>query len=106
VLSQELRRNMTDAEKLLWSKLRMKQLKSIMFSRQKPIGKYIADFYCHKAKMIIEVDGGQHFSEDSIQYDKIRGEFMESMGITVLRFTNNEVMTNIDGVLAEIDSKL
>jgi very-short-patch-repair endonuclease len=105
-LSQELRKHMTDAEKLLWSKLRMKQLKGLMFSRQKPLGEYIADFYCHQAKLGIEVDGGQHFSDDSTEYDKIRDEFIVSMGLTVLRFTNTDVLKNIDGVIEVIEGKL
>jgi very-short-patch-repair endonuclease len=105
-LSQELRKNMTDVEKLLWSKLRMKQLKGLMFSRQKPIGGYIADFYCHRAKLVIEVDGGQHFSSDTIEYDKIRDEFMRSMGLMVLRFTNTDVMDNIEGVIEVIEQNL
>ena len=105
-LSRELRKNMTDAEKLLWSKLRMKQLKGLMFSRQKPLGEYIADFYCHQAKLVIEVDGGQHFSDDSIEYDKIRDEFIGSMGLTVLRFTNTDVLKNIDGVIEVIEENI
>ena len=104
--SQELRKNMTDAERLLWSKLRMKQLNGIMFSRQKPLGEYIVDFYCDKAQLVIEVDGGQHFTEDAIKYDKIRDEYLGSMGLTVLRFTNNDVMDNIDGVVAVIEQRL
>ncbi len=105
-LSQNLRKNMTDAEKLLWSKLRMKQLKGYMFSRQKPLGEYIADFYCHQAKLVIEVDGGQHFSDESIEYDNVRGQFIESMGLTVLRFTNSDVIENIEGVVETIEEKL
>jgi very-short-patch-repair endonuclease len=105
-LSQKLRKNMTDAEKMLWSKLRMKQLKGLMFSRQKPLGEYIADFYCHQAKLVIEVDGGQHFSDDSIEYDRIRNEFMGSMGLTMLRFTNIDVLNNINGVIEVIEQKL
>jgi very-short-patch-repair endonuclease len=105
-LSQELRKNMTDAEKLLWSRLRIKQIKGLMFSRQKPLGEYIADFYCHRAKLVIEVDGGQHFSADSIEYDRTRDEFMGGMGLTVLRFTNTDVMNNIEGVLEVIESKI
>ena len=104
--SQELRKNMTDAERLLWSRLRMKQLGGLMFSRQKPLGEYIADFYCHKAKLVIEVDGGQHFSGSSIEYDRIRDEFLENMGLTVLRFTNNDVMNNIEGVVEIIEGRL
>jgi very-short-patch-repair endonuclease len=105
-LSQELRKNMTDAEKLLWSKLRMKQLKGLMFSRQKPLGGYIADFYCHQARLVIEVDGGQHFSDDSIEYDRIRDEFMRCAGLTVIRFTNTDVLKNIEGVMDIIETKL
>jgi very-short-patch-repair endonuclease len=105
-LSQTLRKNMTDAERLLWSKLRMKQLKNVMFSRQKPLGEYIADFYCHQAKLVIEVDGGQHYTADSIEYDRIRNEFMKNMGLIVLRFTNIDVLNNIDGVVEVIESKL
>ncbi len=97
---------MTDAEKLLWSKLRMQQIRGLMFSRQKPIGDYIGDFYCHKAKLVIEVDGGQHFSDETIEYDKIRDEYMENMGLAVLRFTNTDVLTNIDGVIEIIEQKL
>jgi very-short-patch-repair endonuclease len=105
-LSQQLRKNMTDAERLLWSKLRMKQLNNLMFSRQKPLGEYVADFYCHQAKMVIEVDGGQHYSADSIEHDRIRDEFLKNMGLAVLRFTNTDVMNNIEGVVEVIESKL
>lgn len=105
-LSQELRKNMTEAEKALWSRLRMKQLKGLMFSRQKPLGGYIVDFYCHKAKLVIEVDGGQHFSDEAFENDKVRDEFMGSMGLIVLRFTNNDVLGNIEGVVEVIESKL
>jgi len=105
-LSQELRKNMTDAEKLLWSKFRIKQLKGLMFSRQKPLGEYIADFYCHQAKLVIEVDGGQHFTDEVIEHDKIRDECMKSAGLTVLRFTNTDVIDNIEGVMERIFEKL
>jgi len=70
--SQRLRRNMTDAEKLLWSKLRRKQLKGLQIYRQRIIGDYIVDFYCPKANLIIEVDGGQHYTDEGIAKDKIR----------------------------------
>jgi len=97
---------MTDAEKALWSKLRMKQLKGLMFSRQKPLGGYIVDFYCHKAKLVIEVDGGQHFNDEAVENDKVRDEFMGSTGLTVLRFMNTDVLNNIDGVIEVIEEKL
>jgi very-short-patch-repair endonuclease len=104
--SQELRKNSTEAERLLWSKLRMKQLKGLPFSRQKPLGEYIADFYCPKVKLIIEVDGGQHLTGDAVEYDKIRDNYMKSAGLTMLRFTNTDVIHNIDGVLETIIQKL
>ena len=70
--SRQLRKNMTDAEIILWSKIRMKQLNGFQFFRQKPVGGYIADFFCMKAKLVIEVDGGQHYAEDVANYDKSR----------------------------------
>ena len=104
--SQELRNNMTEAEEFLWSKLRMKQLKGFMFSRQKPLGGYIVDFYCYRANLVIEVDGGHHFTDENKEYDKIRDEFLGNMGLTVLRFTNSDVIDNIEGVVSVIDQKL
>jgi len=65
--SQELRKNMTDAERLLWSKLRVKQLKGLQIYRQRIIGNYIVDFYCPKANLIIEIDGGQHYTDEGIK---------------------------------------
>ena len=104
--SRQLRQNMTDAERSLWSKIRMKQLKGFIFYRQKPIGGYIADFYCPKAKLVVEVDGGQHFTEEIAEYDKIRDECMSNLGLRVLRFTNTEVLGNIEGVIERIVSKI
>jgi len=93
---------MTDAERLLWSKLKGKQLKDLQFNRQKPIGNYIADFYCLKAKLVIEVDGGQHYSCDGKQKDKIRDDYMAQHGLRVLRFSDRDVLKNIDGVIETI----
>jgi len=104
--SQQLRKNMTLAETLLWSKIRMKQLKNRWFYRQKPIGEYIADFYCPRAKLVIEVDGGQHFHKEMIKYDGLRNEYMTSLGLRVLRFTNIEVLTNINGVIEVIERNI
>jgi very-short-patch-repair endonuclease len=104
--SRELRKDSTDAEKMLWSKIRMKQIKGITFFRQRPIGVYIADFYCPRAKMVIEVDGGQHFENKAVEYDKARDEYMESIGLKVLRFTNTEVLGNIEGVIEVIEQNL
>jgi len=101
-LSRTLRINMADAEKLLWSKIRGKQLKGLQFYRQKIIGNYIADFYCPKSKLVIEVDGGQHYSDEGKEKDKIRDDYMKGAGITVIRFSDREVLKNIDAVLEEI----
>jgi very-short-patch-repair endonuclease len=104
--SRQLRSNMTDAEGLLWSKLRMRQLHNLIFYRQKPIGEYIADFYCPKLKLVIEVDGGQHFTDEGVEYDKARNEYMESLGLQILRFTNSEVMGNMEEVVERITGKI
>jgi len=97
---------MTDAETLLWSKLRGKQLKGYQFYRQKIIGNYIADFYCPKSKVVIEVDGGQHYSAEGKEKDKMRDDYMTREGITVLRFSDIEVLGNLDAVLEKIWSRL
>jgi very-short-patch-repair endonuclease len=104
--SKKLRRNMTDAEKLLWSKLRGRQLKGFQFNRQKPIGNYIVDFYCRKAKLVIEVDGGQHYQHDGREKDKVRDAYMSQLGLRVLRFSDRDVLVNIDGVFEVISRYL
>jgi len=93
---------MTDAEKLLWSKIRSKQLKGFQFYRQRIIGSYIADFYCPKSKLVIEVDGGQHYSVKGKEKDRTRDDYMTGTGITVVRFSDREVLKNLDSVLKEI----
>ena len=93
---------MTDAESVLWSKIRGKQLKGLQFYRQKIVGNYIADFYCPKSKLIIEVDGDQHYSNEGKEKDTIRDEYMKGAGLTVIRFSHREVLKNIDDVLEEI----
>ena len=83
---------MTDAEKSLWSKIRGKQLNGRHFYRQKIIGDYIADFYCPKAKLVIEINGGQHYSDEGKEEDSLRDEHMARAGIRVLRFSDREVL--------------
>ena len=100
--SRELRNNMTDAEKLLWSKIRRKQLKNLQFYRQKIIGNYIVDFYCPKAKLVIELDGGQHHSEIGKESDEYRDDYLSQMELKVLRFSNAEVFNDLNAVLEEI----
>ena len=97
---------MTDAEKLLWSKLRRKQLKGLQIYRQRIIGDYIVDFYCPKANLIIEVDGGQHYTDEGIAKDKIRDDYIKGKGIKVLRFSDREVLKNIGGVIEKIYDNL
>jgi very-short-patch-repair endonuclease len=105
-LSRQLRENMTDAEKHLWTKVRMKQLKGYQFYRQKPIGDYIVDFFCPRAKLVIEIDGSHHLVSETIEYDRIRDDYLSSLGLRVLRFTNTEVLTNIEGVVESIENKI
>jgi len=104
--SQQLRKTLTTAEVFLWSKIRMKQVKGRWFYRQKSLGEYIADFYCPAAKLVVEVDGGRHFSGEIIEYDRVRSEYMAGLGLKVLRFTNEEVLTDIKGVLEVIESNV
>ena len=90
---------MTDAEKLLWSKIRRKQLKGCQFYRQKIIGNYIVDFYCPKANLIIELDGGQHYTEESLKKDRLRDDYLKEKSYKILRFSDRELFRNLNGVL-------
>ena len=96
-LARNLRKRSTDAERLLWRHLRARQLDGLKFRRQQPIGNYIVDFACLERGVVIELDGGQHASE--VQKDRKRDRWFEVEGFTVLRFWDNEVLTNTDGVL-------
>jgi very-short-patch-repair endonuclease len=97
---------MTDAENTLWSKLRRKQLKRYQFYRQKIIGKYIVDFYCPKANLAIELDGGQRYSETGKAKDRARDDVLVKMGVKILRFSDRDVFENIGGVMEGIWSSL
>src|SRR3989442_1098660 len=94
--ARKLRSNMTDAEQKLWYQLRAKRFFGFKFYRQVPFAKYIPDFLCYEPKLIIELDGGQH--ADQIKYDQKRDAFFKNQGYQVLRFWNNEVLQNMDGV--------
>jgi very-short-patch-repair endonuclease len=100
--SRQLRSNQTATEQLLWQAIRKKQLHGAQFYRQKPIAGYIADFYCAKAKLVIELDGGVHNASDAQEYDAIRDSVMVSLGLTVLRFSNTEVENSLPYVLEQI----
>ncbi|MCX8092830.1 MAG: endonuclease domain-containing protein [Candidatus Goldbacteria bacterium] len=97
--SRKLRNNMTDAERCLWQKIRRRQLANFQFYRQKIIGNYIVDFYCPKANLIIEVDGGQHYYGKTKEKDRKRVEYLERLGLNILRFSDREVLENINEVL-------
>jgi very-short-patch-repair endonuclease len=95
-VARELRKNMTDSETFLWAKIRRKRLKGYQFYRQKNIGDYIVDFYCPAAKLIIEIDGGQHYLEAENKKDNVRDRYLTRLGFTVLRFSAREVFKNIN----------
>lgn len=101
-LSQKLRSSMTDAERALWGRLRRKQLSNLQFYRQKPLGQFIVDFYCPSARLVIEIDGGQHYCPQGLESDSRRDCYLKEMGLSVLRFSNHDVLANTDGVVAEI----
>jgi len=95
-----LRKNMTYHEKLLWEKLKGKQINGNRFRRQHPIDFFIADFYCHKARLVVEIDGEIHDQQE--EYDDGRSAEMENYGITVIRFSNKDVECNIESVINKI----
>ncbi|NQT26036.1 endonuclease domain-containing protein [candidate division KSB1 bacterium] len=102
VRARRLRKRMTEAEVVLWNHIRRKQIKGVQFFRQRPIGNYIVDFYAPDAALVIEVDGGQHYEDDVIEYDSVRDQFLEAQCLKVIRFTNTDVLRNIDEVVGEI----
>ena len=93
---------MTEAERVLWSRIRGKQLKGLKVYRQKPIGRFVVDFYCPKAKLVIELDGSQHYTEKLQAKDETRDRYMMTQGLKTLRFSDKEVFENLTGVLEEI----
>ena len=104
--AQFLRRNETIAEKLLWEKLRNNQLEGLKFRRQHPVNIYIADFYCHKFKLIIELDGDYHDQEEQKQKDEVRTEVLRLNDLKIIRFKNEEVEQDINQVLTMIKNKI
>ena len=100
-----LRIQMTDAEKLLWEELRNKNFQNLKFRRQHPIHLYIADFYCHELKLIVEIDGEYHHTEDQILKDNERTSYLNAHGVEVIRFTNSQVKQSLDSVLQAISDK-
>lgn len=102
--AQKLRKNMTKEERNLWYNF-LKEL-PITINKQKVIGNYIVDFYCASAKIVIELDGSQHFEEQGKRYDEKRDEYLKSLGLTVLRYSNYDVNTNFYGVCTDIMKRI
>ncbi len=100
-LRQKLRSEVPTAERVLWNKLRRNQL-NVKFRRQYGIGRYVSDLYNAEYKLVIELDGDSHFNPEAENYDAIRNEYMHNLGMSVLRFTNQDIMSNTDGVIAFI----
>src|SRR4030066_1566111 len=98
---RELRRNQTEAEKVLWAHLRNKQFFRMKFFRQYSIGPYILDFYCPTVKLAVELDGGQHNQSDNREYGAARSEYLKAQGTDVMRFGNNEALLDIESVLSK-----
>ncbi len=101
-LAKNLRNNATNPEQILWQYLNKSQLESVKFRRQQPIGNYIVDFMAPKEKIIIELDSGQHNTDNSVEKDKLRDNFLQQQGFTVVRIWNNDIYNNIEGVLEHL----
>lgn len=102
--AQWLRNRSTDAESALWRRLRARQISGVKFRRQAPIGRYIVDFISYDARIVIELDGGQHATAPQYERDVERDRWLEEQGFRVLRFWNSDVLLNMDGVVSVIFS--
>ncbi len=106
IFARQLRKDQTDAENLLWHLLRARRFCGFKFRRQYPMGGYVLDFYCHSAKLGIELDGGGHNSEGQRLYDAERTKVLKGAGLWILRFWNHEVLNSLEDVLGEIHTHL
>lgn len=106
ILAKTLRKNSTIQEKRLWNILKNHKFHGLKFKRQEPLGEYIVDFICKEAKIIIEIDGGQHNEANNKEKDNIRTQYLESKGYKVVRFWNNEVYENIEGVIKTLEENI
>lgn len=104
--ARRLRRDMTDAERVMWNELRAHRLNGASFRRQKPVGPFIVDFVCDAAKLIIEIDGGQHYEPQGVERDARRDRYLVAEGYGVLRFSNHDVLNNKAGVLETVIAAL
>ncbi len=101
-----LRKNMTLAEKILWKKLRDRKIFDVKFRKQHPVWIFIVDFYCHEYKLVIEVDGEIHNEEELIEHDLNRNAELNKFGLEVIRFTNDQILYDIDSVVSAIHKKI
>ena len=104
--AKSLREKMTQAEIILWEEIKGNKLEGYKFRRQHPIHKFVADFYCHKLKLIIEVDGEYHENKDQVEADIQRSELLKYHGVEVIRFSNEEILSNIEEVVKRIKEKM
>ena len=102
-LARTLRTSMTDAEQMLWHRIRRKQIQGVQFYRQKPLLAFIVDFYCPAAKLVVELDGSQHAESTHLAKDQTRDAALAGLGLCVLRFDNRQVLLETDAVLSVID---
>ena len=100
--ARDLRRNLTDSEQVLWHRLRAKRILGVQFYRQKPLGRYIVDFFAPRVKLVVEVDGSQHFEGNHLRKDKHRDQYLFGLGLKVLRFDSRVVLTETDAVVEVI----
>ena len=105
-IKRRLRSNMTGQETRLWSRLRARQLQGLKFRRQHGIGPYIVDFYCPEQSLVIEVDGDSHADADQIVKDQLRDRYFQSLGLRVIRYINDDILKNLDGVLEDLAERL
>jgi very-short-patch-repair endonuclease len=99
---RSLRRNLTEAEQLLWGRVRMKQILRVQFFRQRPLGNFIVDFFAPRAKLVVEVDGSQHLTDSGINQDPKKEEYLNRKGFLVLHFNNSEVLKRTESVMEVI----
>ena len=104
--ARQLRKDMTDAEQVIWTRIRRKQLLGVQFYRQKPIGSYIVDFFAPKAKLVVEVDGSQHMATEHARRDRQRDAYLVNLGLSVLRFNRLQVLQETDAVVEIILGRL
>jgi very-short-patch-repair endonuclease len=104
--AKDLRKNETEGEKKLWSKLKKNQMMGLQFRRQHPINRFIVDFYCAKVKLVIEIDGSIHDLPENKEYDEGRSEILKDFGIKVIRFSNEQIIRNIEDSLIKIEKEI